>query len=367
MSAILEVCEYSAPYPGNFVPSVLALGDAVRSRLGLDYQLVFSAFSRDAPWIDVIRERGFEPRFLPEQRSIVRDARALAPIATAAGAAVIQTHFTRFDLPAGLVGRRVGARVIWTSHLGDFSYSGRQDLQRAIKGRFLSRVLCDRVIAVSDEIRRQSIEQGYRPDRVSVVFNGIDLSRFDQIPDREQARAELGLRPDERVVLGFCWEPIRKGADLLIEACGQAGATALIVGADEFRASHPTVPDHVRVIEPVSDPGRLFAAADVFASASRAEAFPYAIGEAMASRLLVASSDIPEAKAYFDAPGIQTFPNGEAAGLAAALRTLLDSESKDDLGEANRAYVIDRIGLERHVEATLAVIEAELVHARRSG
>jgi glycosyltransferase involved in cell wall biosynthesis len=359
MSAVVQVCDYAAPYAGNFIASLLATGDAVRERLGRDYVFVFPEPARGRPWIELLRARGYKPCFIPPTRTLRGDLRPLLRIAADARAELIQTHFTRFDLPAGLVGRRLGAKVIWTSHMGTWNHTWQQRLRRMVKARVLAGLLCDRVVAVSEEIGRESKADGYPSGRISVVLNGIDISRLDQLPDRAEARANLGLRDGEPAVLAFCWSPFRKGADLIIAACAQIGATALLVGADELRAALPNLPGHVQVIEPREDPRGLFAAADVFASASREEAFSYAIGEAMAARLPVVSSRIPGPAAYFEADGVETFQSGDPDDLANALREFLDPAQRRRRGNANRIFVAERLGLDRHVEQMLAVIEAE--------
>ena len=53
---------------------------------------------------------------------------------------------------------------------------------------------CDRVVAVSEEIRSELIRHGCLPDRVVTVLNGIDERRFTRNPAaRGPARAALGL------------------------------------------------------------------------------------------------------------------------------------------------------------------------------
>ena len=116
MAAIVEACSYHGPYPGNFIPSLLAVGDAVRERLGLDHVLVFPEEVRERPWVETLRTRGYEPVFVPPGRGARADARALHAIAERAGAQLIRTHFTRFDVAGALAARRIGAAAVWHIH-----------------------------------------------------------------------------------------------------------------------------------------------------------------------------------------------------------------------------------------------------------
>jgi glycosyltransferase involved in cell wall biosynthesis len=365
VAAIIEVCDYGGPYAGNYIPTLLAVGDAVRDRLGMEYVLAFSEVARGRPWLKLIADRGFEPRFVDGPRSFPGDVRVLRRIARETSAQLIRSHFTRFDLSAGVVARSVRARSVWNVHTVLLTQGIRRRVSDAVKVRALGGALCDRVIAVSDEIGRECRMRGHPADRVTVVSNGIDVSRFDVMPSRSDARRALGISPDERVALGFCWMPTLKGADLIIDACGRVGARALLVGEDELRSFVSPSPPHVTVVSPQADPRSLYAAADVFVSASRAEAFAFAIGEAMAARLPVASSRIRGPAAYFDAPGLQTFPSGDAPALAHVLTELLDPARRAERGAGNRIYVEQRLGLERHVDGVLAVFERELAALKR--
>jgi glycosyltransferase involved in cell wall biosynthesis len=212
---------------------------------------------------------------------------------------------------------------------------------------------------------------------VSVVLNGIDVRRFapDRLPEREAARKALGLEPAARVVLGFGWAPYVKGIDVVARAAASLAAhgeplAVVLVGGHELRAelhrhAGEPLPPWLRVVGPFDDPGALFAAADVFVSASRTEGFSYAIGEAMAAGLPVVSSAIPGPAAYFGAEGVRTYPAEDPAALAAVLGELLAPGARESLGPPNRAYVAARLGLERHVDAIVEVFARELGATRR--
>ena len=73
-----------------------------------------------------------------------------------------------------------------------------------------------------------------------------------------------------------------KGAEI-IRHIGFLGDAALVVRSHHERWDGTGYPDGLAG-EEIPLAARVFAVADVFASASRAEAFPYSIGEAMANR-----------------------------------------------------------------------------------
>lgn len=357
MSCVLEVCDYHGPYPGNFVPSLLAVGRAVRERLGLDYRCAFPSAMSDRPWVDMVRAAGIAIDWLDTDQSRPSRLRSLLAVARGAEVALIRSHFTTWDLEAGVVGRHLGVPVVWNIHTSLGDDVARQRRSDLVKVRALGR-LCSRVIAVSEAVELESLARGFPRQKVRRVLNGIDASRFRDAADPHVARARLGLPGDKQVVLAFGWQPRWKGVDVLALALAdlQPGAVGLLVGGDDLRASLPDpLPPWLHVVEPTQQPGELYAAADVFVSASRREAFSYSIGEAMLMRLPVASSDIPGPSAYFAAPGVETYPVEDAGALRTTLEALLDPAERRARGEGNRAFVLSQLPLERHVDGVLSV------------
>ena len=364
---VIEASDYHGPYPGNFIPTLLAVGAAVRERLGLDYVCVFPAEVRERPWVQLLADAGIEAVFVPAGTGTRGATELLRELAQRHRARLIRTHFTRFDLPAALAARGSDVRVLWNIHTATQGYGWRHRARDVVKMRLAGRALCDGVIAVSQDIGREARMRGFPPGRITVILNGIDVTRFSdaQLPDREQARAGLGL--DGPAALAYCWWPQVKGADVLAAAGAQLdGATVLMVGRDPLRAflaEHvgDPLPPWLRVVEPVDDPRVLLAAADVFVSASRQEGLPYAIGEAMAAGLPVVSSDIPGPAPYFPAPDVRTYPVEDAAALAGALREALQAGRS----EGNRRFIAEHLGFERHVDEVLALFERRLSEPRR--
>lgn len=359
--SILEVCGYYGPYPGTFIPTLIAVGRAVEARLGLGYHCVFPAPMRDRPWVDLLSEAGITTSFLEDRRSAVSTTRALSRIAATAEPALIRSHFSRWDLQSAVVARRLGAACVWHMHTGriaqaPFVTTRAKDL---VKARLLGRLLCDRVFAVSGEIARFAVSRGIPRARVEVVLNGIDVERFSTLPARAAAREQLGIDPAAVVCLGFAWSPRLKGADILIAAAtplAEAGRLqVLLVGPREPLAAGSR-PPWLHVIDPVDDVGLLFSAADCFVSASRDEGFSYAIGEAMAARLPVISSDLPGPSGFFAAGGVTTFANADVAGLRARLEEVLADQDRGRAGEANREFVQAHFSIEAHVERVINLV-----------
>jgi glycosyltransferase involved in cell wall biosynthesis len=151
------------------------------------------------------------------------------------------------------------------------------------------------VIAVSQALKDVMVELGVHADRVVVIPNGVDSSKFFPVP-REEARAKLGL-PRKTMLLSVGHLTPVKGFDLLIRAfkliidAGQETNLHLaIVGQGEARkelehlVSSLNLNAHVQLVGAV--PHRelylWYNAADLFCLASSREGCPNVLLESLA-------------------------------------------------------------------------------------
>jgi UDP-glucose:(heptosyl)LPS alpha-1,3-glucosyltransferase len=163
----------------------------------------------------------------------------------------------------------------------------------------LKAVICNSRMVV-DEVRRHF---GVAPDKLHVIYNGVDLAQFH--PGlREEARASmrgrLGIAQDTMVFLfvGSGFE--RKGVPQLLEAFtrldASKGARLLVVGQDrksagmQSRAQALGLGDRVLFPGPQRDIAAWYAAADCFVLPTLYDPFPNAVLEAMACGLPVITS-----------------------------------------------------------------------------
>ena len=370
-SSVIEVCNYHGPYPGAFIPTLIAVGHAVEERLGLQYHCLFPQSMRQRPWVEMLAASRISTGFLPDRESSLAATRRLSSIASGKDAKLIRSHFSKWDIPAAVAAKRHGAAAVWHMHSGRGANPPvvKTAVKDLVKGRILGPRICDRVFAVSDEIGRLAERRGFPRSKVDVVLNGIDTSRFDGLAPRLEAQVALHLDPGVPVCLAFAWSPRTKGADIVADAarplCEAGKLQLLLVGDSALLRESGVAAPWLRVIPPMDDVGLLFAATDVFVSASRDEGFPYAIGEAMAARIPVISSDIPGPSGYFGAAGVATFPSEDVDSLRAALEKLLQADDRSRLGDANRSFVQAHFSIDAHVDH---VVEAFIgLLARRRG
>lgn len=136
---------------------------------------------------------------------------------------------------------------------------------------------------------------------VTVIENGAEPDRACSRMGRDKFRQQLGIGPGQPVVAYVGrFAPVKNLAGL---AAGVAelplGWTLIAAGPHyEMPPELPALGDRVRILEAVSSPGEILAAADVSCSVSHHEAFSLANLEAMLSGCPVVTTDYPAAVSF---------------------------------------------------------------------
>jgi L-malate glycosyltransferase len=224
-----------------------------------------------------------------------------------------------------------------------------------------------RVVANSSAAAARLRREGIARRRMVCIPNGIDVTAFP---------LSTGGRPLRRIVSVARLRP-EKGLDTLVDAFASlsrvyADATLTIVGDGPLRDSLESriaslgLTGRVRLTGHRDDVAAVLRDHDLFALASRSEAFPNAVIEAMAAGLPVVATDvggIPELVEH--AVNGLLVPPGLPGPLARALTSLIARPSfSRALGRKARADVSARYSFERMVRQFETLYLAEL-NARR--
>lgn len=220
----------------------------------------------------------------------------------------------------------------------------------------------ERIVATSPQeqqhMRSLVSSKGY----IDVIPCGTDIQQFGSI-DREEARAELGIAPDAKVVLYVGRFDPRKGIETLVRAVNQSqlrdsGKLKLIIGGGSTPgASDGRERDRIAGIVQelgMSDltmlPGRLgqeilpsyYAAADVCVVPSHYEPFGLVAIEAMSCGTPVIASDVGglQFTVVTEKTGLLVPPKDVEAFSVAIDRILLNPAWRDQLGQAARKHTV---------------------------
>lgn len=216
--------------------------------------------------------------------------------------------------------------------------------------RWLKRA--DRLLCLSESIRREAIACGFRPEQCVLAPNGVDVQRFAPADDaaRAAARRGLGLRDGTFVALFVGRLVQRKGVDVLLRAwvatTAARNGTLLLVGDGPERESLEAMARELGIAASVHFAGErtdtlgCYAAADAFVFPSRREGLPNALLEAMSCGLPSIATRIGGClDVVTDGSGILV-PADDAPALATALDGLAgDPTRRAELAAAGRLRI----------------------------
>jgi glycosyltransferase involved in cell wall biosynthesis len=346
---IFELCDFGSPYGGSFVPMVAALAREAALR-GHTTTALFPPRAAGRPWLEQL-ELDVARIVIAPSRSRTDLRRLIAGLAAdAASPVVFHTHFSHFDVPATLAAIGHDSRhVVWHEHgniTGNLSVKLRNAVRFGVLGRFTDTILC-----VGPSVESELLARFAPANRLVVFPNAIDLNHFKSptTARRLNARQRFGFARDDFVVLHFGWDWWRKGGDLLASAARQIQYESQAIAFASVRAPKDIAVAHgIRCLPAAADVVDLYAAADLFVSASRSEGMPFAVLEALASGLPVLATDISGHTGIGPCPNLQLVPQEDAEAIA---RGILDvaarpREVSERLRANARAWIDARFGLE---------------------
>jgi glycosyltransferase involved in cell wall biosynthesis len=339
----------------RFSVTVCYLRDARDDAFDIDAK----AAALPVDYVEVVEKHSFDPSIWPHLRRLVRD-RAID---------IVHAHDHKTNVLALLMSRFENVTALSTVH-GWTGHSRREHwLYYPVDKRILR--FFPRLIAVSNDIRRELSRHGARPSRVVTILNGIEHTAFRRERARESSiRRALGIRDDD-VVIGAVGrlEP-QKRFDLLIEAFGevhkkQPKLKLLIVGDGSVRnalAARVTargLSSHCRLLGQRTDIIDLHHAFDMFVQSSDYEGTSNAVLEAMALETPVVATDVGGTADLVrnDADGL-IIPSQDLPALVRAIEVVLaDREAAAARAVAARRRVETDLSFNARMVAVEAVYE----------
>jgi FemAB-related protein (PEP-CTERM system-associated) len=308
------------------------------------------------PGFDLLRDRAFDSGAelisVPDRGiTDVSVVRRLLRICRERNVAIWHGHDYKSDAIGLLLRRFHPMKLVSTVH-GWGVRSRKTPLYHAIDRFALRRH--DRVVCVSDELLRQCIDARIPIERCCEIANGIDLSAYDNLPNRAAARAEFGIRNGHPLLIAVGRLSAEKGFDVLIRAVEQliesgTPANLLIAGNGPVLAEleqqiagtgHAGL---IRLLGHVTDPRHLFAAADAFVLSSRSEGLPNVLLESLVCRVPVVATPVGAVpKVVTDGEDALLFPVDDTDALTVALTRLLSNLSLQQSLAGNGRRTVER-------------------------
>ena len=283
-----------------------------------------------------VRTLGMKRR-IPNPLSVMRLARWIRE----SKPDVIHTWMYHANLIGTLAARLAGnVPVVWAIHHNAFD--SRVDKRRTMLVNrvcaHLSRKCAARIVFCSEASMRTHSKFGYATEKLEIIPNGFDLEQVKPDPSaRESLRQELGI-PGDAMVIGFAarFHP-HKDHRNFIQAAQRLHVLMpevhfLLFGMG-ITWENPQlaawidssgIRERCHLLGLRQDISRLFSGIDIATTASRSEAFPIVVGEAMACGTPCVVTNVGDSALIVENTG-SVVPPEDPHALAEAWRGLIDA------------------------------------------
>ena len=325
------------------------------------FRAVVGCLEASGPMLEQVRALGYEPVVFPLNGSMMQPNTAvqigrIAKLVRAEGVKIIHATDFNTNLLALAVARLTGAKAIVSrvdlGHLRSGFGKWHREAEK-LNARF-----ADLVVANADAVREVCIkDEGCKPERVLVVRNGLDLTRFDALA-AQPLQAPLPAAETLVAAIGNLW-PV-KGHRTFIEAVAQVkdrlpGVKFVCAGEGperaflEKRIVELGLSDRFFLLGHRLDVPALLARVQAGCLCSSAEGLSNALMEAMAARLpLIATRVGGNPELVRDGENGFLVPYGDARALAEKLVLLLsDPQRMAAMGRRGRERVETELSLQR--------------------
>lgn len=319
---------------------------------------------RDGPLRAQIEKQGIPVEVLPERRhsvialplfiiEMLQIRHALVRLVKKYNLDVIQTQLLRsMDFLVLSLRLNSGPLVFWTfqNALFDLREDHLAKRKWLLKPKRWSHHMLYRlgskmvsgIVAVSEDVRTSILETmpGIPPEKISVIPNRVDVSRYGNRDQRGVVRSILGFSDDDHLMTVVATLKPQKGHTILLSAMAEIATRfpqlhILIAGDGILRADLETrtnslnLTNRVHFLGTRSDIPDLLAASDSFVLPSLWEGLSMALCEAMASELPVIATDVSGTREVM-IPGETGLlvPASDSHELANAMSAILSDPAK---------------------------------------
>ena len=274
---------------------------------------------------------------------------------------IIHTHNTQPFVEGGIAAILAKVPVhIHTDH-------GRQfpDRRRYMFAEWVLSHFVNQIVAVSENLKKDiSRYEGIRPDKIKVILNGINGSKYNNKIDKNKKRRELGIDNKHNIILGFVGRlSPEKGLIYLIKAMETlvkefpnlllliAGEGALL---EELKreAIALGMEQNIRFLGPRSDINEILSLLDIFILPSLREGLPLVLLEAAAASLPIVATDVGGNKQVVKhgTNGLLV-KHGDAASLYNAIKELIMNEGmRKEFGRESFDLFINSFTIEKMIK-----------------
>lgn len=270
---------------------------------------------------------------------------------------VVQTWMYHADFLGGLAAKSLGVKnIIWGIRNTDVkSSASTQTVYLSKLCAKLSHIIPTKIVCVAEKAKQYHIDIGYDENKIEVIPNGFDLSKFYfNSALRSSMRKELSIAKEELVIghigrfnpaknqikfIEACISLLEKGFKFKVIMAGRNidldnQQINLVLKDNKYK-------EHFIFLGEIANTPSFYCAIDVFCLCSYSEGFPNVLGESMACENVCLSTDAGDAKLImapfgFDIKSPSAEDIAEAIECNILLSTNIDFKT---IGKNNRKKV----------------------------
>ena len=313
------------------------------------------------------------PGFLRKPALMLISASTLCVLLLRLRPALIHFFLPHAYLLGGLCSLVTGRRVRVMSRRSLNAYQLKHPLLARVE-RWLHPCM-DAVLGNSQAVVRQLKLEGVSPDRLGLLYNGIDLAQFNRLPSRAAVRQSLGVSDQALLLVCVANLIAYKGHADLIRALG-AIRTAMpddwaiaMVGRDRGigsalrqLASESGVAQHILWLGERADAVAIYAAAEIGVLSSHEEGFSNSVLEGMAAGVAMVVTDVGgNGEAVVDGQSGRVVPARDPRALGNAILALTKDENwRRRMARAAQQRVVEKFSLDACVRQYAGLYRALL-------
>jgi glycosyltransferase involved in cell wall biosynthesis len=342
--------------PGGTERLVIELARRLHGRCGM----AVCCLDEPGAWAQELLDRGIpvtslgrRPGFSPTL------GRQIAAIAREQRATVLHCHHYSPFVYGTLARWWQPLQMVFTEH--GRANDGPPSRKRLVANQLFARVPAH-IYAVSQDLRRHMIAEGFPAGRVEVIYNGVDVGAAPPAQRDAPKKALLGLAPTDLVVGAVGRLDPVKDVPTLLAAFREVAATLpnarlVLIGDGPERARVARLVADLELRDLVTltgyrrDVRELLPALDMYVNTSVFEGVSLTILEAMAAGLPVVATHVggtPEVVVH-GSTGLLVPPRAPAAVAEAIREVLCDPRRRAAFGQAGRSRLEQHFSIDRMV------------------
>lgn len=273
---------------------------------------------------------------------------------------IIQTHFLRENYIAVLSKLfNPKIKIVWTAHL-IADNKGKIKIFNKLFSGFVDKIIC-----VSEAVKKSLIEEGLSESKLQVIYNGVDTKYYKPI-ENNFLKSKMSLNDSTLVLTTISRFNKEKGHSFLIDGIRELekyieNFKLILVGEGEEQEAIKQkvkkygLEEYIKFLGYREDILGILSITDIYISPSKNEAISFSILEALSSGKVVVATEVGGVPEIFKKGDIGILiPYGEPEVFAQAIVHLYTNEKIYEKKKMNsRKIVVDNFSLNKMVKKTL--------------